>query len=190
MLDLRGIGEKGGEGFEDSRDDFRKSRRAASLRERDHLTRGSMNLDAAGREIDRRWGRTSGAGGAGGQVGARAAFLSMVESVRRTLKRLSADADRPGRSGRPGLLPDPGVCSLVREAHTHTRACNRAHGSPDECVRCSRVSKYVGNATLWPLRVSSLRSFFFYEKQRNEPEVLRWPVSQGTRDRDVDRLGS
>lgn len=30
----------------------------------------------------------------------------MVESVRRTLKRLSADADWPDRSARPGLLPE------------------------------------------------------------------------------------
>lgn len=33
-------------------------------------------------------------------------FSGVVESVRRTLKRLSADADWPDRSARPGLLPE------------------------------------------------------------------------------------
>lgn len=40
-------------------------------------------------------------------------FSGTVESVRRTLKRLRADADWPDRSARPGLLPEVCVHRLV-----------------------------------------------------------------------------
>lgn len=61
-------------------------------------------------------------------------FSGTVESVRRTLKRLSADADWPDRSARPGLLP-ASVCpptgppyTRLFHAFAHLYTLGYAHG--------------------------------------------------------------
>lgn len=55
-------------------------------------------------------------------------FFGTVESVRRTLKRLSADADWPDRSARPGLLPECVSTDWSPRVHlTYTQALSSAH---------------------------------------------------------------
>jgi len=52
-------------------------------------------------------------------------FSGTVESVRRTLKSLSADADWPDRSARPGLLPECVSTGWPRVRPTYTRTFAR-----------------------------------------------------------------
>lgn len=66
-------------------------------------------------------------------------FFGMVESVRRTLKRLSADADWPDRSARPGLLPK--CVSTDWSPHVYlTRRLSREHARVHLHARIRRPS--------------------------------------------------
>jgi len=82
-------------------------------------------------------------------------FSSMVESVRRTLKRLSADADWPDRSARPGLLLEyvstdwsPRVHPTYTQALSWARTCTftrsntlRTGRESNKCVMMDMCSR-------------------------------------------------